>query len=230
VTLSNDQVIQELNRNFVCGWTNIKGKTSYAGVSNTHLPSYPACEVTNCAGHHNVQMFFMTSDGRLLHCLPGYWNPRHFVKELELAVTLGKLYYRKDLSAAQRNSEYLDLHLRHELEHTQEVREASQHQGFDRQSLEKRKDSDFQRTEGFVLGLKTPDQVLHERLAERPFVPLDSFDVEAFIDMGIKQYKYDYGVPGKHENWPGKGKPMAAAAKSGADSRSGKKVATDSGW
>ncbi|HVR73751.1 MAG TPA: hypothetical protein VMT52_05440 [Planctomycetota bacterium] len=194
--LSNAEVIAQLNRNFVCGWTNIKGKTPYAGSSNTHLPTNPAMEVTNCAGHHNVQMFFLTSDGRVLHCLPGYWNPRHFLEELEVAVEAGKLYYRKDISAAERNREYLDLQLRHALSHTQALRHASAHQGFDKMDLEKRKDSDFHRKEGFITGLKTPDQVLHERLAERPFLPFEAFPVAAFIDMGLKRYKYDFGLAG----------------------------------
>ncbi|MBI4604396.1 MAG: hypothetical protein HY721_20745 [Planctomycetes bacterium] len=197
MTLSNDAVIDLLNRHFVCALRNIKGKTSYAGSSNTHLPEYPAIEVTNCAGHHNVQMFFMTSDGRVLHCLPGYWSPRHFRHEAELALEAGKVYYRKDLSAAERNRDFLDLHLRHALAHTQELRDASHHQGFDKRDLEKRKESDFQRKEGFLGGLKTADQVMHERLAERPYAPFESFDVAAFIDMGLKRYQYDHGVPGK---------------------------------
>ena len=82
MTLSNDQVLAALNRHFVCAWKNIKGANAWVGTSNTHLPANPAIEVTNCAGHHNVQMFFLTSDGRVLHGLPGYWNPRHFVEEL----------------------------------------------------------------------------------------------------------------------------------------------------
>ncbi len=43
--------------------------------------------------------------------------------------------------------------------------------------------------------LKTTDQVMHERLAQQPFASFASFDVAKFIDMGIKRYKYDYGVP-----------------------------------
>ena len=226
MTLSNDQVQKELQKNFVCAWENIKGKRSYAGSSNTHMPTNAATEVTNCAGHHNVQMVFMTSDGRVLHCLPGYWTPRHFITELNLALELGKLYYKKDFSVAERNREYLDLHLRHSIEHTQELRDASCHQGFDKQNLEKRQQSDFHRTEGFVLGLKTPDQVLHERLAERPYLPYEAFDIEKFIDMGIKQYKYDYGLPAKDHaakapdvKWPASGKYPGPTAQSESDKR-----------
>jgi len=197
VTLSNDNVIDKLKKTFVCSWKNIKGQTPYAGTSNTHMPENPAMEVTNCAGHHNVQMFFLTSDGRVLHCLPGYWNPKHFVEELDVATELAKIYYRKDISVAERNEKFLDLHLRHSVEHSAEMREASAHQGFDKMNLEKRESSDFHRKEGFVRGLKRPDQVIHERIAERPFVPLASVDVKKLIDMGQRQYSYDYGLPGK---------------------------------
>ena len=65
-------------------------------------------------------------------------------------------------------------------------------------NLEKREESDFHRKEGFIsYGLKTPDQVIHERLAERPFTPWASFDVRKAIDMGQRQYSYDHGLPGK---------------------------------
>jgi hypothetical protein len=197
VTLSHEPVIDLLNKHFACAYKNIKGKTAYAGSSNSHLPTNAAMEVSNCAGHHNVQMFFMTSDGRVLHCLPGYWSPRHFTHEALFALEVGKLYYQQGLSAADRNARYLDMHLRHALEHTKDLRDASHLTGFDKKDLEKRKESDFQRQEGFVTGLKTPDQIIHERLAERPFLPFEAIDVASFIDMGLKRYQYDYGLPGK---------------------------------
>ncbi len=193
-----------LKRNFECGWNNIKGKTGYAGSSNTHLPTYKAQTVTNCAGHHNVQMFFMTSNGRVLHCLPGFWNPDHFLHEAELAVKLAKIYYKRGVSPVKRNELYLNLHLEHALEHDDSLRHSSRHQGFDALNLKKRKETDFKREEGFVTGtLKTPDQVMHERMAALAFVPYERFDVAAYIDMGRKLYKYDYGVPGKDKHASG---------------------------
>ena len=214
MTLSHDPVIELLNKHFACAYKNIKGKTAYAGSSNTHLPTNAAMEVSNCAGHHNVQMFFLSEDGRVLHCLPGYWSPRHFTQEAQFALEVGKLYYQAGLSAADRNARYLDLHLRHALEHTKDLRESSYLTGFDKKDLEHRKESDFQRREGFLDGLKTPDQILHERLAERPFLPLESLDVASFIDMGLKRYQYDYGLPMKGKDCavcPKTGKPMTPA-------------------
>ena len=104
MTLSNEKVKAFLDANFVRGWINIEGKTPYAGKSNTHLPGYPAKSVYNCSGHHNVQMFFLTSDGRVVHSLPGYWAPQYFMEEARLAVQLAKLYYAKNLSIDERSA------------------------------------------------------------------------------------------------------------------------------
>ncbi len=196
MTLSDDKVGKLLDKYFVRGWMNIEGKTSYAGSSNRHLPSFAAQNVSNGSGHHNVQMFFLTSDGKVLNALPGYWNPPHFLKEAELAVKLGQLYYARGLSVADRNEKYLDLHLEQAYANTKAMHRESKLQGFDYSDIAKREESDFHREKGFVTGvLKTTDQVIHERLAEQPFAPFASFDVAKFIDMGIKSYKYDYGLP-----------------------------------
>lgn len=198
MTLSDNRVMKLLKKSFVCGWKNIARETAYAGTSNTHLPTYKAVTVTNCAGHHNVQMFFLTSDGKVLHCLPGFWNPKHFLHEAGLAVKLGHLYFRRGISPLTRNARYLDLHLEHALAHDPELRSASRHQGFDAKNLQKRDQTDFRRSEGFITsGLKTPDQVMHERMAELAFVPIGKFDIAAYIDMGRKKYKYDYGIEKK---------------------------------
>jgi hypothetical protein len=37
--------------------------------------------------------------------------------------------------------------------------------------------------------LKTTDQVVHERMAQRAYIPYDEFDVEKFCDYG--QLRYD---------------------------------------
>ena len=50
-----------------------------------------------------------------------------------------------------------------------------------------RANSDFKRAGG-RFSVKTTDQVFHERMAERPFVPLESFGVAEFVDMGKKHF------------------------------------------
>ena len=204
MTLSSADVRRVLNRQFVCGWQNITGKTPYAGKSNTHRPTNPARQVNNCSGHHNIQMFFMTSGGRVIHCLPGYWSTKHFLHEVEFVLKLARLYNAKSLSAAERNEKYLDLHLTHAYTHADDLQRSSELQGFDKLHV-KKNTKDFQRREGFVRsGLKTADQVIHERMAARPFVPLEKFDVASYINLGRKQYKYNYGL--KKGSKKGRGK------------------------
>ena len=36
-----------MKKNFVCGWKNIKGKTPYAGTSNTQKPKYVPLFINN---------------------------------------------------------------------------------------------------------------------------------------------------------------------------------------
>ncbi|MCH2579694.1 MAG: hypothetical protein MK133_00665, partial [Planctomycetes bacterium] len=61
--------------------------------------------------------------------------------------------------------------------------------------------SDFTRgSKGFVKGGKLGAQVVHERMAARPFVPFEKFDAHEFTKLGIKRYKYDFGLAGKYGN------------------------------
>ncbi|WP_372368951.1 hypothetical protein [Candidatus Uabimicrobium sp. HlEnr_7] len=185
-----------MKKNFVCGLRNIANKTTYAGTSNKHLPSYEAVTVTNCSGHHNVQMFFMTKDARVVNCLPGFWNPDAFLSEVKLATSLNKLYHSSRVSISKRNELFLDAHLEKAFLSDKKLHKQSKLQGFDVKNIEKRSESDFKRDSVFVdTGLKSSDQVLHERMAERPFLPFEMFDTAQYIDMGRKKYKYNKGVP-----------------------------------
>lgn len=195
MTLSNPQVIDALNSNFVSGWRNIEGKTSYAGRSNKHMPENPAINVNTCAGHHNVQMFFMSSDRKVLHVLPGYWQPKDFLAETKLALELDRIYRSKSLSIADRNSQYLDSHLKHAYSHDRNLTKGARLVNFDRKFVQRRGVKDFQRKALFKgSGLKHADQVVHERMAERPFISFDRFDVARYIRMGRKRYQYNYGL------------------------------------
>jgi hypothetical protein len=71
-------------------------------------------------------------------------------------------------------------------------------QGFDAKHEEAKPDSDFKFhagdyrpafRSGKQAGLKSTDQVVHERMAQRPFVRYENFDVEKFSDYG--KWKYD---------------------------------------
>lgn len=201
MTLPHEDVVGLLRNNFVMAFTNIDGKTRYAGVSNKHQPTMAAKKVYNCTAAKNIQMFILTEDGKVLHCLPGFWDVKPFLEEVRFAIKLNRIY-KGSRSVAERNEKFLDAHLRHALQHDAKTIGASQHQSFDAKYLQRRGVTDFQRTAGFTGGgLKRPDQVLHERMAERPFLTFDSFNVASFVEMGRRQYKYDYGT--------GKGKDRA---------------------
>lgn len=217
MTLSDDKVIRQINHTFVSGWQNIIGKKSYAGSSYKHLPTWAAKTVNSCSGHHNVQMFFMTTEGKVLHCLPGYWSPKDFLEQVQFAVKLAKVHYSKRLTNAERNEKFLDMHLQKAYGHHYALTNGSKLQGFDVNHV-KKNTTDFARKNAFIGGVKRADQVVHERMAERPFVAFEKFDTKNFINMGIKRYKYDFGVPGsKYGN--------KYAPKPATRTRGGKKVA-----
>jgi hypothetical protein len=196
VSLSNDAVLNVLKTQFVCGFKNITGE-SYAGKSGRHDTDAPAVVTTNGAGPHNVQLFFLAADGTVLHCLPGYWAPQDLLLEMRFAL---------DLNQVWRNAGY-------SLEAKQQLARQANHlairrapadmiarshlQGFDAKQEMKKPDSDFQFKPGdyrpAVAGgkhqnLKSTFQVIHERMAQRPFVAYADFDVEQFSDYGKLRY------------------------------------------
>ncbi len=186
-----------LKTKFLCGWKDISG-ARYAGTSTRHQTGAPAQLVNTCSGHKNVQMFFMTSDGTLLHCVPGFWQPKNWLMEAKLALSLNKLYHNKRLSIVQRNDAFLKAHLSHHRDaHTSGLRYGSQLQGFDVSKERHNPNSDFNRTSGPLKGsMKTVDQVVHERLAARPFMTFETFDIAAFVEFGNSDYRYHLG---KHD-------------------------------
>jgi hypothetical protein len=204
VTLSHDALIRTLNNKFVCGFKNIKDEP-YCGKSGKHDPNTPAVLTTNGAGPHNVQIFVLNADGIVLHCLPGFWTPADLLAELEFARSLSKIWSNPKLSREVKDNRFRDANLQHAQTHTLDMRSRSKLQGFDEKKERKKGESDFKlqvgqpptvmlTNRGLKLSdLKTVDQVVHERMAQRPFVPYDDFDVAAYVDYG--QLRYD-----KHEN------------------------------
>ena len=69
--------------------------------------------------------------------------------------------------------------------------------------------------------------MLHERLAATPYRPFASFNVRQFIDMGQRQYSYDYGLEGK--TCPKTGKPMSGGPECEQEKHDGKPAPPASG-
>lgn len=201
MSLSDEKLLPALRSQLVCGWKNIEGE-SYAGKSGDHAPANPAARTTNGAGPHNTQSFFLAPDGTVMHCLPGFWDARDLALEAQFAADVWKIWRRTDLTRGQKDAWFRDLHLAHADRHPQDMVDRSVMQGFDKK-FEQRKRSE---TSDCILRsserqpklrpsrprqqdeFKTCDQIMHERMAARPFVPYAKFDVAKYSDYGRPLY------------------------------------------
>jgi hypothetical protein len=198
VSLSNDSVLNALKNGFVCGYKNITGEP-YAGRSGHHDPTAPAVLTTNGAGPHNVQMFFLSKDGVVLQCLPGFWAPADFLYEMRFALGLNKLWLNDQVPLETKKRLFSQAQLQDIPRHPADMVARSHLQSFDAQHESKKTkgQSDFIFRPGdyrppiqskAMHNLKTTDQVVHERMARRPFVPYDDFDVADFSNYGKERY------------------------------------------
>jgi hypothetical protein len=198
VSLSSDGVVSTLSSEFVCGWRNIADQ-AYCGMSGGHSEADPAVYTTNGAGPHNIQLFVLASDGTVLHCLPGYWNPEDLAAELAFAQEINRVWTDRSLARAEKDRRFRQMHLGHVAAHSQEMVNRSVLQGFDKKFEDRRaatSDAILSST-GLKPRLrptrqndkfKTTDQIMHERVAEQPFVSYASFDVAGFSDYGRPRY------------------------------------------
>jgi len=187
-----------LKDNFVCGFRDISNQ-KYAGASGKHMPDENAVDTTNGAGPHNIQLFVLDPDGTVLTCLPGYWHAEDLAPELELAMELDKVYHDPSLTLPEKRTRFTQMQLAHIAQHPKAEQRRSHMQGFDEQYEAKNNpNSDFfynPRAIDPATGqtpannVKSIDIVVHERLAERPFVAYDKFDVAQFSSYG--KLKYD---------------------------------------
>ena len=180
-----------------------------------HSTNGNAVETTNGAGPHNIQMFVLAPDGTVLHCMPGYWNPNDLAGELQLAERIGGVWQDRSLSADQKRAQFSRMQIEHFKSHPKELVARSHMQGFDRKhELERKGFSDTIRMaanpnsvswqEGGDDLVKTTDEIMHERMSQRPFVAYSSFDTGKFADYGTHFYD-------KHEDMLDEnGKNMAA--------------------
>jgi hypothetical protein len=220
VSLSQDPAFSTLRDNFVCGYRDIS-REPYCGVSGRHEVDGNAINTTNGAGPHNIQMFILSADGTVLTCLPGYWNPRDLVQELALAARLNQVWLDPTLNRGQKVQLFRQMHLAHIQQHPPDMQRRSHLQGFDAkyEAQHRLNTSDFIVNPGVARlatikgnkipwqAFKTTDEVMHERLAQRPFVPYSYFDVAAYVDYG--RPKYD-----KHEDdRDGNGKVVKSKAR-----------------
>lgn len=197
MSLSVDPVFSLLKSKFICGWRDISGER-YCGKSGSHAATNPAAITTNGAGPHNTQLFILASDGTVLHCLPGYWNPTDLALEIALAEKLNAVRTDASLSTDAKNAKFSELHLAHLAAHPQAMIDRSVMQGFDKKFENKRAarsdclirdDSrDHRRPSRKPDEFKTTDWIMHERMAARPFLAMTAFDTQAYVDYGRPKY------------------------------------------
>ncbi|HIA54224.1 MAG TPA: hypothetical protein EYN91_19395 [Candidatus Melainabacteria bacterium] len=201
MSLSQEPAFSYLKDNFVVGYKDITG-ASYAGVSGVHMPTGNAVSTTNGAGPHNLQTFVLAPDGTVMTCLPGYWAPQDLVSELKLGQDLYKVWNNKSLSRADKDSYFRQMHQDHFRTHSLQEQRRSRMQGFDMKYEAKNRlhTSDCildSRLAATVLqkgmkppmgAFKTTDQIMHDRMSQRPFTNYMNFDVVAYTDYGRPFY------------------------------------------
>lgn len=171
-------------------------------MSGRHGNFGNAIHTTNGAGPHNLQLFVMACDGTVLTCLPGYWSPSDLAEELSFASTLNDVWTNPSLSADEKKSAFRKMHLAHVQQHSPAMVRRSRMQGFDQayEAEHRPYTSDCIRDPRLVQAsmssgmkpppqaFKTTDQIMHERMASRPFLPYERFDVAAYSDYGKPLY------------------------------------------
>jgi len=203
-------MFSELKTDFVCGYRDITGEP-WAGKSDSHPLDGQAYIANNGAGAHNIQLFFLTPDGVVLHCLPGYWNSEDLAGEALLAQQLNQVWQNPSLSPEQKDKIFHDWQLRHVQEHSVAMKERSKLEGFDMKHEAHKKGAVSDVIDAPLLitdpkmppkeAFKTTDVIVHERMALRPFVKYADFDVAAFSDYGQQRYDKNENKHGETPKW-----------------------------
>jgi hypothetical protein len=202
-----------LRNRFVCGYRNIYNEP-YAGNSAVHPMESVSVDTTNGAGPHNVQLFVLSDDGTVLHCMPGYWNAEDMASELALAEKLNSVWRDTSISREQKEKIFQKMNKEHLASHSSETIARSHLQGFDAQYIAEHQaelpdliqepallkgykpshgQSEKEKTEGGGSHLnyeafKTTDKIMHERLGKQPFVAYSDFDIGSFTNYGTNYY------------------------------------------
>ena len=200
MSLPSQKVLSLLRRDFVVGWDNIR-KKRYVGDSHGYTCEQPAVHTTNGAGPRNVQLFFLSGDGVVVHALPGYWHPEDLAHELEFAKVMHALWKDDTKPVKTRRRMAACMQLATLRTHSRAMSQRSGWQGFD-QHAERKRLSGNRRRDTFVYengkpkALKRINQIVHERMAKRPFLRFGQFDTHNFVDYGRSYYDNNGRVGG----------------------------------
>jgi len=128
---------------------------------------------------------------------------------MQFAMGQNRIWQNASVSLERKQTLFQQANLQSIRVHSLAMRQRSHLQSFDAKEERQKADSDLKYKPGdyhppvYVTGkhklpkqsdLKTVDQVVHERMARRPFVAYESFDVESFSDYGKMRYdKHEAG-------------------------------------
>lgn len=200
-----------LQSDFEVGWFDIK-REDYVGYSSGYsYKGHCAVGTTNGAGPRNVQIFILSSDKVVLHALPGFWAPEDLARELQFAKVLHRLWEDDNRTLAEKRDMCRRLQTLEPRNHPVETFARSAWQSFDARHERARRGERDTALEvvaplmsGTLAGalrnatamniepgqavLKPLNILVHERMAARPFVSFDQFDIEPFVDYGRMHY------------------------------------------
>lgn len=202
MSLSQEPAFSALQSEFVCGVRDIS-KEPYAGLSGRHETGGNAINTTNGAGPHNLQLFMLSADGTVLECLPGFWNPQDLLTEMKFANELNAVWKDTHASKSQKDQTFRQMQLAHIQQHPIKMVRRSKMQGFDQkyEAQHRLYNSDTIAHPGMISqnmlepggmlpqeAFKTTDQIMHERMAARTFLPINQFDVASYVEYGKPKY------------------------------------------
>lgn len=205
MSLPNDEVLELLKDEFVLGARNIE-KDDHVGMSKGYKMTQTAVGTTNGAGGRNVQICVLSTDGTVLHVLPGFWHSEDLIDELEFALTLHELYRDENRTREAKEKMFQAMHRAKVRRLSDETRARSRWQGFDvwyevrRAQTEPRDTVELDENGKPVLDahgqvrIKPICDLVHERMAARPFLAFEDFDMEAFVDYGRPYYDNNSGL------------------------------------
>ena len=175
-------MFSQLKSDWIVGWKNIITQ-KYVGESHGYTCEQTAVGTTNGAGPRNIQLFMLSPDGVVLHCMPGFWHPDDLARELKLGQRLLKVWQDSTHTLAEKKALFTKMQLAELASHSPETNARSRWQGFDAKNELKRTQKGIKR-DTMVLDasgqpvlnrkgkpqMKGTDVLVHERMAQRAFL------------------------------------------------------------
>ncbi len=209
MSLPTEQVFLQLKEDWIVGWHNIEHE-SHIGQSFGYTDKQTSIGTTNGAGPHNIQIFMLSPDLVVLHALPGFWHPEDLARELRFGQKMLALWHDDKLSRAEKKRQFCSMQMAELKSHPRVTFERSGWQDFDlrvehaKYQRGMKRDTFLCNADGSVktngLGkpvMKPTNQLVHERMARRPFVKYSKFDVNRFADYGTPFYDNNLRVDGR---------------------------------